>query len=389
MVKVGFRAINGTEWVAGINYLRNLLYALSQLEDKTIATVLFIGKKYNSEIFQLLLKNTLIVKTSLFDRMSLLWFAQRCCEKILRRNILFNRLIKKYNIDVLSHTAIVKSAISSCKIINWIADFQHIKLPEMFSKEEIILRNKQNLRIIKESDIILLSSRDAFNDCMRFAPEYVNKMRVLPFVCFINPKIYEENKIEKLKNQYGFKGKYFYLPNQFWQHKNHKTVFEAVNILKQQNKNVLLICSGLVNDYRNKSHIMQLKYFIEENRLTNNIKILGLIDYDDVMHLIRHCVSLINPSLFEGWSSTVEEVKSLGKNVILSDINVHREQNPPASIYFSPFDKYGLSEILWEKWNNSTGGPDFELERIAQRNLQERVIQFAEQYRDIVLEVVA
>ncbi len=36
--------------------------------------------------------------------------------------------------------------------------------------------------------------------------------------------------------------------------------------------------------------------------------------------------ALINPSQFEGWSTTVEEAKSLGVKMLLSDLEVHKEQ---------------------------------------------------------------
>ena len=41
-----------------------------------------------------------------------------------------------------------------------------------------------------------------------------------------------------------------------------------------------------------------------------------------------HSVAVINPSEFEGRSSTVEQAKSLGKQVILSNIKIHKEQKP-------------------------------------------------------------
>ena len=64
-----------------------------------------------------------------------------------------------------------------------------------------------------------------------------------------------------------------------------------------------------------------------------NIKLLGLVDYEDVFALIKFSKAVINPSLFEGWSSTVEECKSVGKNMILSDLGVHKEQYPEATFF--------------------------------------------------------
>jgi hypothetical protein len=111
-----------------------------------------------------------------------------------------------------------------------------------------------------------------------------------------------------------------------------------------------------------------------------------MIDHADLFCLMRNCVSCLNPSLFEGWSTTVEEAKSMGKNMILSDIPVHREQNPPESIYFDHRNAEELAEILWWKYNHHDGGPDYHLEAIARELLTERTIRFAETYQKIVLE---
>jgi len=105
------------------------------------------------------------------------------------------------------------------------------------------------------------------------------------------------------------------------------------------------------------------------------------------MYFYRNAVSVINPSLFEGWSSTVEEVKSIGKNIILSNLEVHREQYPPGGVFFNPHDHNELSEILESKWKNSEGGPDYDLEKKAKIILKRRIKRFGENYQKIVHEV--
>ncbi len=128
--------------------------------------------------------------------------------------------------------------------------------------------------------------------------------------------------------------------------------------------------------------------YIRNNNMEDNIILLGVVERDDLYYLMRNCISVLNPSLFEGWSTTVEESKSMGKNVILSDIPVHREQNPPSSIYFNPHDAEGLANILFEKYSQHSGGPDIELERSAKAKLTERTLHFAESYQNIVLELM-
>ena len=73
---------------------------------------------------------------------------------------------------------------------------------------------------------------------------------------------------------------------------------------------------------------------------------MGEIPYNDVLQLIKNSVAVINPSFFEGWSSTVEESKSINKLIILSNINVHLEQNPKHAIYFNPKNEIELASVM-------------------------------------------
>jgi glycosyltransferase involved in cell wall biosynthesis len=63
--------------------------------------------------------------------------------------------------------------------------------------------------------------------------------------------------------------------------------------------------------------------------------------------LLGTSVALINPSCFEGWSTTVEEAKSFGAPLVLSDIEVHREQAGDTARYFGLDDPATLADQLW------------------------------------------
>ena len=101
-----------------------------------------------------------------------------------------------------------------------------------------------------------------------------------------------------------------------------------------------------------------------------------------------HSAAVINPSLFEGWSTTVEEAKALDLNIILSDIPVHREQNPDRSIFFNARDPEQLAVILLETVRNThTGKKTEHLEHIPEK-LHRQKILFAQDYEKIVSETL-
>ncbi len=345
MIKVGFIGSVSKEWMGGLNYFKNLLFAINSIEKKELEVFVFVGKKIDIETKRMFQEYATVIEDSVFDRKSIKWFLSKIEQKIFKTNILLENILKKHNIQILSHAAITN--LKNVKTINWIPDFQHIHLPQMFSEKEIQNRNNNFLKLIRDSDLIVLSSFDALKDMKKFVPNYEDKARVLQFVSQPNNRYFELDEHDKslLLQKYEIKDDFFYIPNQFWKHKNHMMIFEAISELKKDGIEINIVCTGYLGDYRNKTYIDDAREFIKSNNLEDNIKLLGLVDYEDVFALIKFSKAVINPSLFEGWSSTVEECKSVGKNMILSDLDVHKEQYPNA-VFFERDSIESLKEVL-------------------------------------------
>lgn len=345
MIKVGFIGSVSKEWMGGLNYFKNLLFAINSIEKKELEVFVFVGKKIDIETKRMFQEYATVIEDSVFDRKSIKWFLSKIEQKIFKTNILLENILKKHNIQILSHAAITN--LKTIKTINWIPDFQHIHLPQMFSEKEIQNRNNNFLKLIRDSDLIVFSSFDALKDMKKFAPNYEDKARVLQFVSQPNSRYFELDEHDKslLLQKYKIKDDFFYIPNQFWKHKNHMMIFEAINELKKDGVEINIVCTGYLGDYRNKTYIDDIRKVVKLNNLEDNIKLLGLVDYEDVFALIKFSKAVINPSLFEGWSSTVEECKSVGKNMILSDLDVHKEQYPNA-VFFKRDSIESLKEVL-------------------------------------------
>ena len=345
MIKVGFIGSVSKEWMGGLNYFKNLLFAINSIEEKELEVFVFVGKKIDIKIKRIFQEYATVIEDSMFDRKSIKWFLSKIEQKIFKTNILLENILKKHSIQILSHAAITN--LKTIKTINWIPDFQHIHLPQMFSEKEIQNRNNNFLKLIRDSDLIVFSSFDALKDMKKFAPNYEDKARVLQFVSQPNSRYFELDEHDKslLLQKYEIKDDFFYIPNQFWKHKNHMMIFEAINELKKDGVEINIVCTGYLGDYRNKTYIDDIRKVVKLNNLEDNIKLLGLVDYEDVFALIKFSKAVINPSLFEGWSSTVEECKSVGKNMILSDLDVHKEQYPNA-VFFKRDSIESLKEVL-------------------------------------------
>ena len=295
--------------------------------------------------------------------------------------------MKLHKIDIISHSNIYGKGLPY-KTLNWLPDFQFIRLPNMFSSRDLRKEDKRFKNSIRLSDRLIVSSYDALSDLEKNYPGNKQKSHVLQFVVQPDNDIYHISREQglEIEEKYNIYDKYFYIPNQFWKHKNHMIVFEAVNILKKNGLEVLLICSGSLKDFRrnHKNYPQDIQHYLLSNNLFENVYLLGLIPYKHVTYFIRNCIAVINPSLCEGWHTGVEEAKSIGKKIILSNIPVHIEQNPLEGAYFDPNDANELADIMRIQWQKSNGGPDLILELSARNTLPIRMRQFGKKYLDCI-----
>jgi glycosyltransferase involved in cell wall biosynthesis len=137
-------------------------------------------------------------------------------------------------------------------------------------------------------------------------------------------------------------------PNQLWKHKNQMIVLKAIAAIKEVNPilGFKVIFTGKELDERNGAYVQDLKQAVVDLGLQNEVKFLGFIDRQDQLLLMENAITIIQPSLFEGWSTVVEDAKSMNQFVILSDIPVHREQMQKNAIFFDPHDYKQLAHLM-------------------------------------------
>jgi glycosyltransferase involved in cell wall biosynthesis len=158
---------------------------------------------------------------------------------------------------------------------------------------------------------------------------------------------YKSISTDTLFVKYNIDKPYFFCPNQVWAHKNHIAVLKAVKFLKDHSRNdVLVVFSGKEVDYRNPDFFAELKKYILENGIEGSVRFLGFIDREDQLQLMNNSISVIQPSLFEGWSTVIEDAKSMGQYVIASNLEVHQEQLLNNVVFFNPADATELVDIM-------------------------------------------
>jgi glycosyltransferase involved in cell wall biosynthesis len=383
MIRVGF-VLEDHTWLGGVNYYRNLFSALSLLPQRRLEPILFLGSKAPPSVTERL-QFCEVIKNSALNRRS----PPAILRKAIRRlpghhDIYLGAILARYGIDVLSHAADLTWP-RDIRTIGWIPDFQHLHIPSFFSGEELKRRDLEYGRIARNCDRIVLSSTAAQLDFARIAPQAVARSRILRFVPEID-LVAAARAFEPLKQKYRIQQGYFFLPNQFWIHKNHIVVIEALKILKDRGIHPVVLATGHTRDPRIGGHFTGLMDRVKELGIEESFRVLGVIPYADMISLMKHSTAVINPSFFEGWSSTVEEAKILDKAIVLSDLPVHREQNPKRAVYFDPHDPNSLASSMLTVLQSTDEDRDIDEEQAELYTLARQT--FGSQYEALVMEVM-
>jgi glycosyltransferase involved in cell wall biosynthesis len=227
--------------------------------------------------------------------------------------------------------------------VQWVPDFQEHRFPGHFPPEELAARLERNARWFSSHRHVMVSSEDVAADLRRHYGRYGAQAHVVRFASF-PPAEGIATDLAHLCARYGLPERYFLCANQFWRHKNHGLVLRA---LAEAGPSVPPVAfTGLEEDYRDPAYGPSVRRLAAELGISERARFLGFIPRGDQLGLMAGAVAVIQPSLCEGWSTSVEDAKSLGRRVLASDIAVHREQLCGAADFFGGEDAKALAALL-------------------------------------------
>jgi glycosyltransferase involved in cell wall biosynthesis len=365
------------QWIAAVYYICNIIKALDCLPDnkKPQLNVLY-GRSSLLEALKALNYPYIEYreqKNSLIKRI-----INRCWRMTTGKNPLKYKI--RYRLPNLFLVETYYELSNVKQPIAWIPDFQEKYLPHFFSDKIIRERNFDREFLVESNMDIVFSSNNARNDFDKFYPHNTNKKHLLQFASVIDlHRLFQISETE-MRNKYSLDKPYYIVSNQFWAHKNHITVLKALKIMKETRPGTLAVFTGKEHDYRNTDYTQGLKMFVSENNLEDNVRFLGLIDRTDQLALMKFSISVIQPSLFEGWSTVVEDCKTIGKHIFLSSLPVHLEQISENVTFFNPSDETELAELLLKA---ETAEYRIYMEKELTENLKNRMLKFANDFLSI------
>jgi glycosyltransferase involved in cell wall biosynthesis len=343
MIRVAFPVLGaGAVWTGGLHYLLNLLRVLDEFAATRVTPVVMLAHGTSSADLAPYGSIGSVECVELPAALSAGRKLSRLKAVVAGRNGPLERWLHSRSIDAVFETTEFLGRRCHIPALTWIPDFQHRHLPVMFERSRRWSRELLYQLQTRAGRTVMLSSESARRDCERFYPGSRGRTVVVPFAV---PAI-QDPPDGTLARRYALPDEFLYLPNQFWKHKNHGVIIEALALLRRQHNELVVVASGNPSDVRNPRHFAELTARAAALRLGAQWRIVGMVPSADVRGLMRAGIAVINPSLFEGWSTTVEEAKSLGVPLVLSDLAVHREQVGDAAVFFDPHSPASAAAAL-------------------------------------------
>lgn len=186
-------------------------------------------------------------------------------------------------------------------------EFPEVREFNQFLSREFIYHNclAQALVILVDSDVL----------ADRIVTRYgVDRDRIIAMPFSPSPFFQDGRQESKdVLQKYTLKSNYLFYPAQFWSHKNHIRILEALLMLKEKELKLHMVFCG--SDQGNRRYIEKI---VQEYRLSDQVHILGFVPSKDMQALYQHCRAVVMPTYFGPTNLPPLEAWTLRKPLIYS-----------------------------------------------------------------------
>lgn len=262
----------------------------------------------------------------------------RLLEKIHIVNPL-DKYLSKHDIDLIYFITPSGYALYTDKYnyIFTVWDLCHrdfMEFPEVRENRTFESREKTYQDALTKAVAVIVDSELGKENVIRRYVVDSERVAILPFSPFspapetrLDDDAYQTGFVD-IKQKYQINGNYIYYPAQFWAHKNHVYILEAVALLKEKHDiELYAVFSG--SDKGNLNHVLAIAELLEIKHL---VKYVGFVSNKEVPYLYKQSLALVMPTYFGPTNLPPLEAFQLEVPVIYSDLPGLREQVGDAAL---------------------------------------------------------
>jgi glycosyltransferase involved in cell wall biosynthesis len=241
-----------------------------------------------------------------------------------------------------------------------IHDIQHRLQPEFpevsadgeWARREYVLRN-----CARSAAAVLVDSDVGREQLLQFYGGHgaeAARVHVLPFLpASTLPRDVPAATSAAARERLGVRGEYVFYPAQFWPHKNHARIIEALEQLKARHGlDVTAVFCGSHADPVRERHFSLLMEMAAACGVAGRVRVLGFVSDDELAALYAGARALVMPTFFGPTNIPLLEAWAFGCPVITSDIPGVREQMGDAALLVDPRRADHLADAIRRVWTD-------------------------------------
>jgi|GEM_PF-1327077 len=252
-----------------------------------------------------------------------------------------NEAAMRHKVDIMWFLSVGYEDVDMPHILP-VWDLQHrIKtyFPEVSSGGEYISRENMYNCFLPRATYILTGTEEGKKEISFFYKIPLDRIVVNPLPSSPNISNEQTAITDELLSVGLNDQKFLFYPAQFWPHKNHIVLLEAMKILKSHgNLGLKLVFTG--SNHGNMDYIIAK---IHEMGLGNDVLLLGFVSNESILWLYQNAFALVYPSYFGPDNIPPIEAFSVGCSVIAANISGAKEQLGEAALFVDPQDEVGFA----------------------------------------------
>tara|TARA_B100000780_G_scaffold72966_1_gene48905 strand:- start:374 stop:1564 length:1191 start_codon:yes stop_codon:yes gene_type:complete len=284
---------------------KKIFKILSKFKDFKFKLLTINSKKHVLKITD---DKKIFYEINFIDQLFFLFYSSKLIKSLLKKfNIKsrFERFLTKNQIDLIFFLGCSRLSLfcNNIDYVTYIYEFHHLSrpdLPEYKGWSDFDFREELLDTNIKKSLSLIVDTQKKGRDLIKYYNCFEEKINVIPLTTSITElgnKTEAQNSNEIV--DYIKKNKeYFFYPAQYWSHKNHYYILQALQMLKKNhNLSVQFVFTG-----HKKNNFNFLVNKMNEFDLDNQITFFEYLNDEDIKNLYANCKGVVMPSLV-GYSS--------------------------------------------------------------------------------------
>lgn len=221
-------------------------------------------------------------------------------------------------------------------------DMQERFYPEFFSPKQLEERFHHYDWSLRMADVVIAISDFTKQSCIDIVGISPRKIRTI----HLSPDHLPEPTQPAGWDVAGWE-KFIYYPANFWEHKNHRALLQALQQLRSHRLNVRCVFTGSLFGRESEWNAL-----VAETGTGESVRHLGRRSRDEISWLFRHARGVMIPSRFEGFGIPVVEAMHCGCPVACSGGTSLPEVAGNAALYFDPRDVQDIADAVARIWTD-------------------------------------